>query len=195
MNYAELQSEVAAYLHRTDLTSKIPTFIGVAEAMLFRELSAKDLQTSTTLVTTGEYAALPASFGSLSKIEVVVGGTTFPLDYQSQPLRTTPEPLSKFAFENGQIRIFGASTGTTATLYYLPKIAALSVSNTTNWLLENAPDLYLYAAALEGAKYVRDEPQVAALTGYVASAMEAVRKFSDRKGMPVTGSMQIKVRR
>lgn len=196
MTYSELQTQIAAYLHRTDLTAQIPTFIGLAEAVLFREINVKDLQTTATLTTTGEYASLPVDFGALSKIEVTVNGVTYPLDYQSQPetVSGTVSP-SKYAFEKGQIRIYGAGTGTVATLYYTPRIEALSATNTTNWILDNAPDLYLYASAMEGAKYIRDDAQAAALTGYVAGAMDTVKKFSERKGQPITASLQIKVRR
>lgn len=196
MNYTELQAQVAAYLHRTDLTAQIPTFIGLAESFLFREINVKELQTTATITTTGEYATLPADFAALSKIEVTVDGVTYPLDYQSQPETSTGTVRpSKYAFEKGQIRIFGAGTGTTGTLYYMPKVEALSGTNPTNWILDNAPDLYLYASAMEGAKYIRDVEQAAALAGYVSGAMDTVKKFSERKGQPLTSSLQIKVRR
>lgn len=197
MNYTELQAEVAKFLHRTDLTSQIPTFIGLAESVLFRELNVKELQTTATLVTTGEYASIPADFGSLSRITNTVNGVTYDLDYQASPeyLTSTTSVPSKFGFETGQIRVYGAGTGTTLTMYYTPKIEALSGSNPTNWILDNAQDLYLYAAAMEGAKYIRDTEQASALAGYVSGAMDAVRKFAERKGQPLTGSLQIKVRR
>jgi len=197
MNYTTLQAEIASYLHRGDLGSKIPTFIGLAEAFLFRELNVKDLQTSTTLTTTGEYASLPADFGSLSKIEVTVGGKTYALDYQSDPQRyTDPDAYPhKFAFENGQIRVFGAGTGTTLTLYYVPKIEALSVGNPTNWVLDNAQDLYLFACCLEGAKYIRAGDLVQTLSGMVGEKLEAVKRYIERKGQPTNTGLQIKVRR
>lgn len=197
MNYSDLQTEIAAYLHRGDLSAKIPTFIGLAEAFLFRELNVKELQTSTTLTTTGEYASLPADFGSLSKIEVTIAGKTYALDYQSDPQRyTDPDAYPhKFAFENGQIRVFGAGTGTSLTLYYVPKIKALSVSNTTNWLLDNAQDLYLFACCLEGARYIRAGDLVQSLTTMVSDKLEALKRYIERKGQPTNSSLQIKVRR
>lgn len=197
MNYSDLQTEIAAYLHRGDLSAKIPTFIGLAEAFLFRELNVKELQTSTTLTTTGEYASPPTDFGSLSKIEVTIAGKTYALDYQSDPQRyTDPDAYPhKFAFENGQIRVFGAGTGTSLTLYYVPKIKALSVSNKTNWLLDNAQDLYLFACCLEGARYIRARDLVASLTTMVSDKLEALKRYIERKGLPTNSSLQIKVRR
>ena len=61
--------------------------------------------------------------------------------------------------------------------------------------MDNAPDLYLYASALEAAKYVRDEVQAANLGGLVPTLLEAVKRYAQRKGTPSVGSLQIKVRR
>lgn len=69
MNYAELQAQIVAYMHNTAITGRVPTFIAIAEALLFRELDIKEMQISTVLTTTGEYADLPADFGSLSKLK------------------------------------------------------------------------------------------------------------------------------
>ena len=54
MTYATLQTDVATYLHRNDLTALIPAFVERAEAVLFRELQVKDLATSVAGTTTGE---------------------------------------------------------------------------------------------------------------------------------------------
>lgn len=197
MTYAELQTNIAAYLHRTDLTSRIPTFIGLAEAFLFRELDIKELQLTAALTTTGEYADLPVDFGSLSKLTATASGVTWTLDYQSAPevfVSSTAAP-SQYAFENGQIRVIGAGTGQAVTLYYTPRIEPLSDSNTTNWLLDNASDLYLYTSTLEAAKHIRDDAQASNLATLVPTLLDAVKRYSVRRGQPTLASLQIKVRR
>lgn len=193
--YATLQTDVASYLHRSDLTSLMPTFVERAESVLFRELQPKDLATTVQGTTTGEYAALPADFAVVSKVTAVHGSVEYSLDYKSESAVITTSTPFVYAIESNQLRIFGASTGQAYTLYYTPKLTALSNSNTTNWLLTNAADLYLYATALEGARHIRDGEEVARLTGYVTSALDSVRRMSERKGQPSNGSMQIKVRR
>lgn len=197
MNYTDLKAEVARYLHRTDLTSQIPTFIGMAEAALFRELNIRDLQTTATLTMAGEFAPLPVDFGTLVKLDGVVGGTTYALDYQSKPERNADPSASPtvYAFESGQIRVYGAGASTTYTLYYTPKVEALSATNADNWLSVNAPDLYLFASCLEGAKYIRAGDLAQALTVMVAEKLEAVRRFIERKTLPSNSGLQIKVRR
>jgi hypothetical protein len=195
--FDSLKARIASYMHRDDLTDEIPTFISLAESYLVREMQIKELQVSTTLTTTGEYAALPSDFGTVSRLVMTQGGWTWNLDYASDPamVTSTNTQPTRYALENGQVRIFCAGTGTQATLYYLPAIVPLSVSNTSNWLTENAADLYLYASCLEAAKWMRDDQQAAALAGLVSGALDNVKKFAERRGLPSTGSLQMKVRR
>jgi hypothetical protein len=197
MNYTTLQSEVASYLHRTDLAAKIPTFIELAEAYLFRELHIKEMQISVDGTTTAGYATLPTDFGSVSRVSVTYGGVARSLDYialADAPTSTSGAP-SFYSLENNKLRIWGASDGQAYTLYYIPAIQNLSGLVATNWLLENAPELYLDASCLQGAKYTRNDAEVVKLTGNVALSIDSVKRFSERRGQPATGSMQIKVRR
>lgn len=194
MTYATLKTDVAEYMHRSDLGTIMPTLIRRAEAYLFRELSVKALATSVSGTTTGEYATLPADFQSMVKVTVTYGSTEYTLDYKSESQVSSTSVPTSYALENNQIRIFGAGTGQAYKLYYIPKITALSDSNTTNWLLDNAEDLYLYATAKEAAKHLRDEAQAQVLDGYIGPLLDSVRRLSERKGQPANGSMQIKVR-
>lgn len=197
MTYATLQTGVADYLHRTDLTTKLPGFVTLAESVLFRELSIRDMAISVDLTTTGEYRDLPADFGDVVKLTVTYGSTEIPLDYKSPPyswLSGIGKP-NAYTLDNNQIRIFGASTGFAFKLYYKPKIQALSDTNTTNWLLKNAYDLYFYAVALEAAKNIRDTAEETKLSAIVGQLLDSVRRASERKGLPSTASLQIKPRR
>lgn len=196
MTFATLKVDVADYLHRSDLTTKMAGFIALAEAGIFRELHVKDLATSATGTTTGEYAALPTDFGTAQRVTATANGVEYSLDYKAQDYTPTGQTYpSEYALESNQIRIWGASTGQAYKLYYIPNLAALSDTNTTNWLDTNAPDLYLYATALEAAKYIRDQEQIATLAPMVAGLIESIRRASERKGQPATGSLQIKPRR
>ena len=99
-----------------------------------------------------------------------------------------------YTFEAGKLRLFGTSTGQAYTLSYLPNMGALSDTNTSNWLLANAPDLYMYASCLEGAKYIRDDQEGIKLQTLVTASIDSVRRVAERKGIPASGPLQIKVR-
>jgi hypothetical protein len=100
---------------------------------------------------------------------------------------------NQYSFEAGGIRLFGSGNGTAYNLYYTPVIEPLSDDNTTNWLLDNAPDLYLYASALEAAIYIRDTELMQVLSSMTGGLIESVRRLSERKFIP-SGSLQIKAR-
>lgn len=196
MSYSTLQTDVIDYLHRSDLTAKIPTFIAQAESFIFREISIKETETSVSDVTVGGYVVLPVDFGSITRLSITSNGSARLLDYIA--LADAPTSISTspgyYSFENGKLRVWGTSDGTAYTMYYIPKITPLSNSNTTNWVLTNASDLYLYATALEAAKYIRDDGQIQNLTSMVGGIIDSVRRLAERVGRPSTGSLQIKTR-
>jgi hypothetical protein len=189
--YATLQADVADYLHRTDLTAKIPGFIARAEATMFRELNIKDIQTVVDDVTDEDYITLPADFGSIVRLTTTKAGVERTVDFVSPTERYTNQ--NQYSFEAGGIRLFGSGNGTAYNLYYTPVIEPLSDDNTTNWLLDNAPDLYLYASALEAAIYIRDTELMQVLSSMTGGLIESVRRLSERKFIP-SGSLQIKAR-
>ena len=197
MNYSDLKGHVASFMDRDDLTTQIITFIELAEAFLFRELHIKEMEISVDGTTTDNYADLPADFSSVSRLAVPWGNTTRSLDYVA--LAEAPEasiyPPTKYSLENNKLRIWGASDGQVYTLFYIPKILNLSDTDTTNWLLTNAPELYIDAACLQGAKFLKDDAAIGLLTSNVTASLDSVKRFSERRGHPATGSMQIKVRR
>jgi len=193
MNYATLQTDVASYLHRTDLTAFLPGFVERAEAFLFRELPIKDLTTKVAGTTTGEYFTLPSDLGSISKVTVTIGSSEVALDYMAQPVSYSTTYPEFYSFDNGQGRIWGAS-GQAYTLYYTPNITALSGSNTSNWLLVNAQDLYFYAVALEAARYTRNTAEVDRVSALLPALLDSVRSFNTRRGIPSSGSLQIRAR-
>lgn len=194
MIYSELQTAIADYLHRTDLTAKLPSFIAQAEAKLFRELNIKALNIIVTGTTTGEYVTLPADFGQVNRLTTTYSGREYTLDYAIQPFNFTSSFPQYYALENNKLRIYGAGTGKAYTLYYTPLIAALSSSNTSNWILANAQDLYLYASALEAALYTKNKDEQATLVGLIDPLLDGVKRFAERKGQPTNGSLQIKPR-
>lgn len=196
MTYSELKANIAIYMHRNDLTTVIPTFIQLAEGYLFRELSPPETEIVVTGSTVDGYAVLPADFGTLQRLTITSGGVTRALEYIALANVGTEvqQAPGYYSFEAGKLRIYGTYTGQDYTLHYLPGMEALSDTNTSNWLLENAPDLYLYASCLECAKYIRDDQEGIKLQTIVTAMTDSVRRMAERKGIPAAGPLQIKVR-
>lgn len=156
--YAELQTAVASWLHRADLTSQIPDFITLAEAKLNRQLRLRAQETTDT-GTVSATVALPASFIGMRSLTVSAGGTSYPLTYITPELLTseTGQPTS-YTIVGDNIKFQNSTTGYTYTLVYYVPFAALSAG--VNWLITNAPDVCLYSTLLEAAPYMKDDKRI-----------------------------------
>ena len=198
MTYATLKTAIAENTHRTDLTTKIPDFIALAESFLFRELNIRDLETSTTGTTTGGLITLPADFAYLVKITTTYGGREYTLDYGGDPRAETATSGLPYGYvmESGGLRLYPeAGTGYAYTIYYGMDVSPLSGSVSTNWLLDNAYDLYLQSSLIEAYRYTQNTEQEARLSSLVGPMVESVRRMIERKAQPSRGGLQIKPRR
>lgn len=193
--YSALRDALEQWIHRTDLGDRLDDFIALAEAFMFRELDIKTLETSASGTTNGSLIALPSDVASVNRVTVDYAGRAIPLDYNSQPHNYVRSgvPLSYWD-ESGGLRLDSGGTGYAYTLYYTPSIQALSDANPTNWLLSNAPDLYLSTSQLEAAKFVQDDRIIALMQGAIPPLLDSVQRFTKRVGQPNRGGMQIKPR-
>ena len=82
MTYAELKSNIATYLNRSDLTDAIDTFIDSTEAEFNRRLRVKGMIKRATATLTGQYLAVPTDWLEATNLQID-GGDFSPLFQQS----------------------------------------------------------------------------------------------------------------
>ena len=70
MTYAELKSNIANYLNRSDLTSYIDTFIDSTEAELNRRLRTKEMIKRATATADSQYLTVPTDWQEAINIEI-----------------------------------------------------------------------------------------------------------------------------
>ena len=173
-NYTELKTAVANWLDRDDLTDRIPEFIALAEARFNRVLRLRSMETKETASTVAgqRNLALPASYIQMRNFQV----NTSPLTTLSY---VTPEIYD---------RVWGGSTSGTPKFYtilanevsfgpipatimevemlFYKKFDNLASATTSgyhdsiNWLLTNAPDIYLYGTMLEAEPFIMNDERV-----------------------------------
>lgn len=168
--FADLQSAVASWMDRTDLTAVIPDFIALFETTANAELPLRtryNLATATLTTVAGTATvALPTDF----------------LEAKSLVNQTDPkevlEPFTATAlytqYTSGQIGRPRGFTYVGATLelapvpdaayalklYYYQKALPLSAERTTNWLLTNFPNLYLFGSLVAAEAYLGTDPRL-----------------------------------
>jgi hypothetical protein len=59
-------------------------------------------------------------------------------------------------------------------MVYWQTITALLAS--TNWLVENHPDVYLYATLMEAAPYLKADPRIEVWKGFLEEALEGIHQ-------------------
>ena len=185
--YSELKSSVADWLNRSDLTTAIPDFISLAEAQMERKLRTRQMISRATATVNTEYSALPDDFLEVKSLKLQTNPVT-PLQFETidsldnlqQQYRSASKPRF-FSVVGNQIRTVPVPDDSyTTELTYYAKLSKLSTSNTTNWLLTAASDVYLYGTLMQAAPYLKDDGRIAVWSSMYISAIEDLQVSDDR---------------
>jgi hypothetical protein len=154
--YTELQTAVTDYLARSDITLRVPDFITMAESRMNRILRTKDMETSATITMTSGSGSLPGNY--LEWISVTWNSERdlryVEPDSEDWRFRYRPsEDPQLFSILASTLKIKPVVSGNCDLIYYrtIPALA----SNSTNWLLTRAPDLYLNYSLAEAYIFMK----------------------------------------
>jgi hypothetical protein len=180
--YAELQASVASWLNRSDLTANIPDFITLAEAQMSTDLKTRSMEAKVTLSTVAgtKTVALPTDMLEMRRLQVV-GTYNQPLSYRSPDelsidyaSNMSAQPIV-FTVVGGNIELAPIPDGVySLELTYQQRIPALSVSNTTNWLLTNWPNAYLYASLIAATPFIMNDARLSTWAQLYRQAVEGI---------------------
>jgi hypothetical protein len=181
--YADLKAAIASWLNRADLSSTIPDFIRLAESTLNDVLRQADMITQSTGITipSGK-ATLPADV--LEIVYAQVGST------EDEPLeQISPQQLTMlrrtrtrgaanprfFAIIGRQIVVTPTPASGTLDINYYQRIPTLvgGLDSGTNWLLTDAPHLYLYTSLLHATPFLMDDARYAVFQNAVCQQVMA----------------------
>jgi hypothetical protein len=199
--YATLKTAIADFLNRDDLTSVIPTFIALAEADMQRKLRHWRMEVRATAQLDTQFSAIPADWletirfylttGETSRLELISQAEM--IDRKEADGNVNGRPYY-YAMTGAQFELYPIPDGTYASeLLYFAKIPALSDSATTNWLLTNAPDAYLYGALIHSAPYLKDDARIQIWAGLYQSAIDNLNDSSNDARHSGTG-LRMKIR-
>ncbi len=198
--YALLKTTIANYLNRTDLTSYLGDFITLTESRMNRELRVREMvntDTTTTTVAGTQSYSLPSGFLEASAVI-----------YQSNPYRTLrfmangdfyrqynvtqTSGLPTFFTIVGENILLGVAPDSTQTLQidFYKTITALSESNTTNTILTNYPELYLYGALAESSPFLMQDERLDTWARLYKEALKNAN-LSSEKGSITSSPMQM----
>jgi hypothetical protein len=190
--YAELQTATANWLDRTDLTARIPEFIELSEANFNRVIRQPDMVTKDdSFSIASRYNTLPSD--TLEIVRIVLDLTpVIVLEYM------TPEEISErraamsatgkpyyftvIGGSSNQLEVVPSPDSTyTSSIVYYTRIAALSDSATSNWLLAAHPDIYLFGTLVEAEPYLKNDERMPMWTSRLDKALTALRLQGERE--------------
>lgn len=159
--YAELQTAVSSFAHRADLSTPAPDLIMLGEKWIFRNVRAREMETSLSGSISSGVLAVPAGFRQLKHARLdrspVVSLQIRPAEwiYANYPQQDGCTGVPKFIGVDGSNFIFGPFPSDEDVLgtYYA---ALTSIASTANALFVAHPDLYLMAALAEAAPYAQN---------------------------------------
>ena len=200
--YAELKAAVASWLNRESITANVPDFIRLAEAQMNREIKHwKGEKRSEGEIDT-RYSTLPADWRSPIRLSVITASGPREIEPASQSemldLRAANNDLvgipQYYAISSGSLELYPTpSEPMNVMMIYRANIPALSDSNTSNWLLEEAPDAYLYGTLMQTAPWLREDERTAMWAGLYSQAMQSVNNDGEMAKHGGTG-LRMKIR-
>jgi len=188
--YAELQTSVSDFLNRDDLTSVIPTFIDLAEAQIQRDIRhwKMEVRSSGQQSSGDRFMQIPADWLETRRFHLTGDGThvlnLVSADTMADKRQGSDDVAGRpadYMLSDGQFELYPTPDADyDMELLYLAKIPALSDSNTSNWLLSEAPDVYLYGSLVHSAPYLQEDDRLGVWAQLYGAAVERVVELSDK---------------
>ena len=198
--YTDLQTSVANWLHRTDLTANIPDFITLAESRINRKLRAilPQVETDLTITPGTRFIKIPDDVVEIQSLWLTYYQPRRQLTYKNPTdlvLNISAGMPNYWTIDGANLAFDGicdqAYTFTVRTF----QVFRLSTSAPTNWLLTTHPDVYLYAALIESAPFIRDNEQLAIWKGAYDIAIDEVQDKESRAMSLSTLQMDMGIRK
>jgi hypothetical protein len=186
-SYTDLLASVASWMNRTDLTTVIPDFVTIAESRIARDLRLREQSTAGTLTTSisTRAVALPTDWLEFSNV-VIDGDPATSCQFVANEYLNTRFPNESYAGRpyfysiEGDSVLFGPmpDDAYTVNIDYVARFPDLA-TNSTNWLLTNHPNVYLYACLREACFFVKDKEGAAQWDGLFKQEVGTLQKHDD----------------
>jgi hypothetical protein len=180
-DYASLLVDAGEYAGREDIAHNFPRFLGLAELKLNRGLRVADMEVTDEIALIDGEGTLPADFLEAREVRNASGIPIRAVSLQqltNSCVDRSGTPAG-YAIVGSTIKVRPVSDNELTVTYYA-RIPALAPSNPTNWLLEKAADVYLYALVTEIAIWERDAAKAQAGQQLMSLALSGLTVEDER---------------
>src|SRR5215213_1994554 len=176
-NYTDLQTAIADYLDDETLNARIPDFIRLFEVKAQRVLRTSGAK-NVAIAQTDSFGQVdvPDDFRGIVRLTLEDGKPLTFLTPDDVDLRNTyanNRMTYGFTIEGGVITLVPAAS-VNIVLYYYQTVPGLSVSNATNWFLDEHPDAYLYGSLAEAEAFGFNDARLATWRALASDSLAQV---------------------
>ena len=187
-SFVTLKTAVANWLDRDDLSDRIPEFIAINEAVFNRVLRIRPMETIVTAATVGGTKSydLPTGYVQMREIHLDTSPIT-PLQYLTPEMlyrvwagSTSGKPNAYSIIGN---QIYFGETPDGAYDYvmtYYKTFDGLSDAEPTNWVILNAPDVYLYGTLLQAEPFLMNDQRIPVWERGLRQAIADLQEQNDK---------------
>lgn len=148
-SYATLKQNIEDYHKRGNSSSKYDQFIDSCEQDIWNQLRVVEMEDRATASTstTDRFLALPDGFLKMRQLQITIDTELYDMDFvplKSMTIYSQAGVPTQFTVTDQIEFNRTADQAYTMEMNYWRKLTALSSSNTTNDILDNYPNIYLF---------------------------------------------------
>lgn len=200
MNYAGLQSAVSDWLQNNAVSGNVVEIIQMAEGRMKSDIRTRSIEKQLVGDTTQPVIWMPDDLNVLQRVVVYRSATEHSVLYAApgkaeRSTNTVGFPEYYNLLDQSLILYPTPDTAYRYIIYYIPVLRTLDATNDTNWLIERAPQVYLYACLNQAANYVKDWESAEAYERAYQLNLAGIQSADDRTRLPISSPLTIKPRR
>lgn len=197
-NYTTLKTEIGSWLERSgdsDVTGQVATWIDLAEARLNRQLRGLRVTTVDDATLTSTIGSRQIDISSLSFLAPVsllltTGGSQVwlrPIVIGQQPLRTANATPVAWGVNGANIDLDAPADQAHSFIFRYCKALDIA-TDSSNWLLSNYPDVYLFESLKQAAIFFKD---VQGASAYGSLAQQIIDEIRESELANFTGDLTV----
>lgn len=194
-NYTSLQATLREWLVRENKTflpdAALQSFIFLCEKYLDRRLRTRwQENTNDNFSLAGEFTSLPAdhigtrSLSLKTQTQRATLRYVTPTQFDDEFSQVASGMPAAYTIVAGQYRVVPApSSGTVTRLIYWKRIPPLNI-NSTNWLLENYPQAYLYGSLYHAEPYLKNDERIMIWKQMLEDTVQSIMEENEHAQYP-----------
>jgi hypothetical protein len=183
LTLSTLKQSIANRLGRNSLSAMLGEFVAYGESRLYNGWRDIDVQVEPLrirpmlAIETASLSALPDGFLAVERLTVPDSlGRARTLEYKTPQEFSLLQPTANpryYTIADGLIQVEAGQPASFALSYYR-RLIPLAADDDTNWILQNAPQVYLYSALIEAYQHIKDDARLITAARQYAAAVNAL---------------------